>query len=334
MVNYDNPVTIAQELAGVVKLWHLVDGIFIWEFLTNLDYEWDVIQGHRPYRWTIWVYSLARVSTLLAVILNMVNFDTTTPMNCQALVTSGVFFAYLAFVSSSLLIVLRIIAIWNKKQEAKIIIAIAMGIWVIDILLFISSIVRVRSTWSPEAVTCTVVNIDSTKPAIIGSLVSDIGLLLIMLIGLLPLRGDVFVLGRTLWKQGLIWLLLATVAEVPSTVLVILNLNVSLNSIAQTPGMITVTIAATRLHRSLTNVYSSDISHETPQGSGCAASEMRRGSVPIPLKRVEVAARTKSDQYPMPQTTRSGSYFSTNSQGRYKTHEISFNADVESGPEK
>ncbi|KAH9990099.1 hypothetical protein BJV77DRAFT_635636 [Russula vinacea] len=212
MVNYDNPVTIAQELAGLVKLWHLVDGIFIWEFLTNLDYEWDFIQGHRPYRWTIWVYSLARVSTLLAVILNMVGFDTTATINCQAWVTSGIFFAYLAVVSSSLLIVLRVIAIWNK---AKIIIAIAMGIWVIDISLFIDGTIRLRSTWSHEALICVVVNIESTKPAIIGSLVSDIGLLLIMLIGLLPLRGGAFALGRTLWKQGLIWLLLATVAEAP-----------------------------------------------------------------------------------------------------------------------
>ena len=33
----------------------------------------------------------------------------------------------------------------------------------------------------------------------------------------------------------------------------------STTQIAQTPGMITVTIAATRLHRSLTNVYSSDM---------------------------------------------------------------------------
>ena len=84
-------------------------------------------------------------------------------------------------------------------------------------------------------------NFESTKPAIIGSFVSDIVLLLIMLIGLRPLRGGAFALGHTLWKQvrlwqfllvvvllnsltcisvrkGLIWLLLATVAEVPSTV--------------------------------------------------------------------------------------------------------------------
>lgn len=26
-----------------------------WEFFINLDYEWSVIRGRRPYRWTIWV---------------------------------------------------------------------------------------------------------------------------------------------------------------------------------------------------------------------------------------------------------------------------------------
>jgi hypothetical protein len=108
MVNYHDPVTIAREYAAVVKLWHVVDGIFIWEFFTTLDYEWDVIRGHRPYRWTIWVYSLTRVSTLLAVILNMVGFDTTVPINCQVWVTSEVIFAYLALATASLLIVLRV----------------------------------------------------------------------------------------------------------------------------------------------------------------------------------------------------------------------------------
>lgn len=28
-----------------------------WEFLGSLHYEWSVIRGHRPYRWTIWVCS-------------------------------------------------------------------------------------------------------------------------------------------------------------------------------------------------------------------------------------------------------------------------------------
>jgi hypothetical protein len=56
----------------------------------------------------------------------------------------------------------------------------------------------------PEENLCTLLNVDSTKPAIIGSFFSDIALLLIMLIGLLRLRregGGAFALGRTLWKQ-------------------------------------------------------------------------------------------------------------------------------------
>jgi hypothetical protein len=50
-------------------------------------------------------------------------------------------------------------------------------------------------------------NFDSTKFAIIGSLFSDLALLLIMLIGLLRLRckGETFALGRTLWNQVRWW---------------------------------------------------------------------------------------------------------------------------------
>ena len=26
-----------------------------WEFVTTLNYEWNVFRGHQRYRWTIWV---------------------------------------------------------------------------------------------------------------------------------------------------------------------------------------------------------------------------------------------------------------------------------------
>jgi hypothetical protein len=73
----------------VDRFWNLVNGIFIcvsgsywrlaismchitqfslaglactptgsWEFLNTLDYEWNVIRGRRPYRWTIWVLTI------------------------------------------------------------------------------------------------------------------------------------------------------------------------------------------------------------------------------------------------------------------------------------
>ncbi len=35
-----------------------------WEFVATLDYEWSIIRGHRPYRWTIWVCNEGLFSAL------------------------------------------------------------------------------------------------------------------------------------------------------------------------------------------------------------------------------------------------------------------------------
>lgn len=58
--------------------------------------------------------------------------------------------------------------------------------------------------WSPKTDTCVILDIDGTKPNVVGSLVTNIALLVIMFIGLLRLRpeaGGVFNLGRMVWKQ-------------------------------------------------------------------------------------------------------------------------------------
>jgi hypothetical protein len=101
---------------------------------------------------------------------------------------------------------------------------------------------QTRPAWDPVSQNCIILNTEKHKPSIISTLITDIVLLLIVLIGLLPLlhdRGGSFALGRLLWKQvrsgrsrftvsqftylfplpkGVIWLLIATVVEVPPTV--------------------------------------------------------------------------------------------------------------------
>jgi hypothetical protein len=56
--------------------------------------------------------------------------------------------------------------------------------------------------------------------------------------------------------------------------------------------------------------------------------------VPIPLNKMEVTVRTECDQYPTSQMNRSGTYIGTDTQGNYKAHEVSLNADVECGLEE
>ncbi|KAH9968287.1 hypothetical protein BJV74DRAFT_868597 [Russula compacta] len=59
-----------------------------------------------------------------------------------------------------------------------------------------------------------------------------------MLFGLLRLPrygGRTFELARLLWKQGVIWLMLATVAEVTPVVFISLNLNVAFDMVHPCP---------------------------------------------------------------------------------------------------
>ncbi|KAF8496189.1 hypothetical protein F5888DRAFT_414485 [Russula emetica] len=300
MVDFHDPATVAREFAATVNIWHITDGIFIWEFFTTLKYEWDVVRGHRPYRRTIWIYSLTRFATLMAVILNMIGLDSKTKINCQAWATMDVFFACFAFGSASLLVVFRIIAIWNKE---RIVVLIAMGLWLTDVAFLINGTVQIRCVWSDESNSCVLLNPQSNELNIISSLVTDVVLLLIMVVGLLRLRigeGGAFGVGRVLWNQSLIWLFLATIAEVPPTVFMILNLNDAMNIMFQCPNMVITTIAATRMYRSLMNRGTTEFSKETLGGARRTGSKIQSHSQLVPLKvmPVEVFMQTDSEHYP------------------------------------
>ncbi|KAH9958760.1 hypothetical protein BC827DRAFT_549870 [Russula dissimulans] len=229
MVNFKDPIVISRDAFAVAKLWHTVDGLYIWEFVINLDYEWSVIRGRRPYRWTIWLYSFTRVAALGAIITNTIGFDTSRPINCQFWFTFTVTTGNGAVAAASLLIVLRVIAIWNRN---RIVFAIAMSAWVANVSCIMQAIVRLHSSWSPTSRYCVVSNSIDSKINIIVTFSTDIVLLLIMLVGLLRRRfreGGASSLSRFLWAQGLIWLLLATIGHVPAVVFVSLNLNAPLN---------------------------------------------------------------------------------------------------------
>jgi len=331
MVNFQDPTTIALDSLALVKLWHTVNGLYIWEFVTTLDYEWSVFRGRRQYLWTIWVYSLTRVATLMAVIVNMIGFDALHQISCQAWVTSEVFFAYLAVAGATLLIVLRTIAIWNRD---KVVIMIAMGIWSGNIGFLIHSIVTLRSIWAPAQGVCVVLNTDSSKYNIIATLATDVILLLVMLAGLSRIRrqmgGSMSGLGLLLWKQGIIWILLAVAAEVPAAVLIFLNLNAPLNLLFQTPALITVSIAATRMYRSLTNFGSSEFLQSLSESP--IMSKTKRGPLgPLPLNRpMEVAVHMNTEQSPTSQASQYTSHLSADGHLYDKPQGLGGGGDIES----
>ncbi|KAH9962341.1 hypothetical protein BC827DRAFT_1197730 [Russula dissimulans] len=225
MVKFHDPSVLISDFMVLMKIDYALTGLFIWEFVSNFDYEWSVIVGHRRYRWTMWIYFTTRFATLMGVIINLVNMNIAIPTNCQVLMSFTLVFSYLTFSLSSLLIVLRIIAIWDKNKR---IVGLAIGVWIANAAFLIYGIAQIRSEWVPVQNSCSLPNAKSNKSAMITMFATDFVLLLIMLVGLLRLRrrgGGRFDLGRLLWKQGVIYLLVATTAELLPLVFICLDLN-------------------------------------------------------------------------------------------------------------
>ncbi|KAH9968292.1 hypothetical protein BJV74DRAFT_889934 [Russula compacta] len=364
MVNFHDPTVLAQDGLALAKFSHVVDGLYMWvdivvalhvfcisrglpstsswEFLTTLDFEWSVIQGHHPYRWTIWIYSITRLATLMAVILNLVILNIMTQINCQVLVKFTFAFAYIAFSLSSFLIVLRIIAIWNKN---KAVLALTVSLWLTDVSFLIRGITQVRSVWVPAQYSCSSSNVESNKATAITLLVTDIVLLLVMFSRMFRLRrrgADTFDLGRLLWKQGVIWLLLATVAELPPVVFICLNLNDAFNGMFLMPALITMSIAATRIYRSLADFSSStDIYHPSGRGLGnpqrigrTVSNAKLTATPPIPLDQkipLGVATHEAYKHHPTSQIGRHTPYIGMDGQLGDKPHRLGFDDRLESG---
>jgi len=103
--------------------------------------------------------------------------------------------------------------------------------------------------WNPTLLTCVPDDSRKSLANTTATFCSELFLLLVMIIGLVQ-QQDHYI-GRLLFHQGLVWLIVATVAEVPPFVLLFLNLNGPWNVMFQPPGGIVMTICVTRMHRGL-----------------------------------------------------------------------------------
>ncbi|KAI0281960.1 hypothetical protein BGY98DRAFT_1094571 [Russula aff. rugulosa BPL654] len=281
-------VTSSQAYLDTLKLWHAMSALYIWEFITTLDYEWKVIRGRLPYRWTIWIYSLTRMAALVGVILCLVIVNITTPINCQLLNVFSAACFCLSATTGSLLIVIRTIAIWNRN---KVVMTLTTTMLSINIALHLQSLMRFRSVWVPAHFACETLK-DPSLLSFIPAMISNMVLLLIVLAGLLAIRRCGGGLTRLIWKQAL----------------ALLHVNDPLHLMFEAPGVIIMTIAATRMHRSLVDFASSDVIDESLKISSLAFPDTKCTDTPSTVPdRAEVVIHNAFGQHPTGSTNDSDS---------------------------
>jgi len=207
----------------------------------------DVVPTGGPYGFTLLPVSLR----LCGLVLEFV----TVPLDCKVGVKFLFAFAYMTYLFSSLLIILRITAIWNRN---KFVVALSAVVWLTTASFVVYGITQIQSERVPLSLRCEQSNAESNKLVITALPVTDLALLIIMLIGLFRIRhrgGGRFVLGQLLWKQGVVYLSFATIAEITPVAFLFPDLNVPLEQMFLMPSLITMSIVATRMYRSLADFF-------------------------------------------------------------------------------
>jgi len=248
MSSWQTPARVFADYVALVKTVHILSGLYIWEFVTNLDYEYAVITGKRKFSRAFPLYLGCRWFPMFCIIIQFLVLDVSHGVNCQVLILMSVAVGYLSFLFSSALIVLRTSALWEHN---KIVIAIASAIWLGNAASYFYSSATSRGYWT--GVNCGMLHAEHTKISLMTTFISDLLLLALMLVGVLRWheareRGSVWWL---LYTQGLTWVLIITLAEVPPLVFMILNLNVPMDLMFLTPGLIIMAFGASRMYRGL-----------------------------------------------------------------------------------
>ncbi|KAI0248178.1 hypothetical protein BJV78DRAFT_832257 [Lactifluus subvellereus] len=248
MVNWHGTVILFKDSLALIKLDHTLAGLYIWETVFTAGFELGILTGKRRYRWTIWLYLGTRYTALLGFILFIIGSDSGN-VSCRPLGIMEFASAYASWTFASLIIVLRVIAIWNREIFVS---SFAVGIWLAGIALHTYSLTTLEPSYNAVLEVCIILNLRKSLVNAVGILVVDILLLVSMLIGLLRYaHRSPNGIWPFLYQQCIIWIALAAVAEVPLVVFLILDLNDAWNGMFTGPTIAILSIGAARMYRSL-----------------------------------------------------------------------------------
>ncbi|KIM47111.1 hypothetical protein M413DRAFT_269993 [Hebeloma cylindrosporum] len=275
MPDWKLPDEVQKEAAVFTKLMHSLAGIYMYEWFISLDFEWDFITGKKRLRWPMIFYFANRYLLLFAMIGIIVSLDKTEELNCQALYTFNQLAGDAAVGLASINLSIRTMAIWSQNRYiVGGLVLVILGHWSL-----ILQGVQLKAIWIP-GVGCQITETHNHILAsiFIYSMCFDFIVLLLNVYKLIGITSspsrDLMGRGRLthmIFTDGLIFFLLAFLANLIATVFMVLNLNQIMSIIFNVPAAVFSTIVACRAVRRLTN-----FTYDGPEIYGHASSSNLR----------------------------------------------------------
>ncbi|KAF5363170.1 hypothetical protein D9758_008332 [Tetrapyrgos nigripes] len=176
MVDWQSSGTVAANAASNGKLVHAILGIYLWDWINTLDFDWTLLTGRRKFRWPLVFYFCGRYAMLAALIGFTVALDVRNEINCQALYQVLQVLSNTALGVASINLAIRTMSIWDQNRY------INAGLSLLILGQFgiiIRSMFHVNATFAPTS-GCTVVSAESN---ILGGMyIYSMGIDLVLLI--------------------------------------------------------------------------------------------------------------------------------------------------------
>ncbi|EJC99330.1 uncharacterized protein FOMMEDRAFT_23201 [Fomitiporia mediterranea MF3/22] len=253
MVDWQSQEEIIKDGNVFSKLMHCLLGIYLWEFFISLPFDFDFFLGRKAFKWPLIFYFAGRYSLLFALIGIAIALNVTQPIDCQSLYIFNQVFGNAAIGFASINLSLRTIAVWSQALYIVVpLVLIILGHW----SLLLHGLL-ISAAWVPPA-GCTITKTDNTILAatFIYSMCFDFLVLCLTAYKLLFPNSGRSRLVKLIFNDGLIFFIVAFLANLLATVFMLLNLNAVMSIIFNVPAAIASTIVASRAVRRLTKFTS------------------------------------------------------------------------------
>ncbi|KAG7092883.1 hypothetical protein E1B28_009193 [Marasmius oreades] len=264
---------IQRDHVAFVYLIHSLLGVYAWECLLSLDFDFAFLTGRKPFRWPMIFYFANRYLLLCVLIGALVASDSRSKINCQPLFVF-IKLAGTASTTAGVNLCLRTIAIYGHSKPITIFLVILiLGHWTLTLMN-----VQIKAVWNDKHDLCVVTAV-KTDGLVASYIYSTCFNLIVFLLNAYKLYGHggkqirivKSQLEKLIFSDGLAYFFVAFLANLTATFFLLLSPNPHMGNIFDIPAVVISTICATRAIRRLSNFkfdgdqawYGSDSSSES-----------------------------------------------------------------------
>ncbi|TRM62234.1 hypothetical protein BD626DRAFT_498566 [Schizophyllum amplum] len=271
MPDWNSPEELAKDSAIFVAFMHVILGLYAWEFFISFDFDWEFITGRKRFRWPMIFYFLNRYVLLAALAGIVVALDTRSPINCRAVFIFNQLAGNAAAGLASINLSLRTMAVWSQnKWVVSGLILLMFGHWS---LILQGGLLQVQ--WM-EGSGCAITD-PNTKILAATFMYTMVFDLVVLTLNLWKVMHTKTRLGRMLFGDGIIYFIVAFLANLVATVFMLVNFNQIMAIIFNVPAVVASSIVACRVVRRLNKFERT--SAEVFSGGSSSSGRNTRSSV-------------------------------------------------------